>query len=275
MPAGTRRRRAIAAVSGAGYVGLMAGPGDDRPPVRRREPAFGPAGRRRRLLPGCRARCGRRAQPAGPRRRPARARAAPAAAAPVARVSRHQRRQATSAPSSATPVASHMPLDRAWMKDSFTASAHLLGRRGIEPARRCRRPRPAPMFSDQVLALRSGYPGAGERVREPAELRCWNSAPSAATPNVPPTMRLIERMPGRRAGLGSARPRSSRPWTSATSRSPCPRPMQHEGGQQHAVAAVHGDVGLHVERRRPRPAARRSSSRRGPTRSASRPAIGR
>ena len=28
-----------------------------------------------------------------------------------------------------------------------------------------------------------------------SELRCWNSAPKAATPKVPPTIRLIERIP--------------------------------------------------------------------------------
>ena len=46
-----------------------------------------------------------------------------------------------------------------------------------------------------MVALGGGDPVPASESARRSELRCWNSAPSAATPKVPPTMRLIDRIP--------------------------------------------------------------------------------
>ena len=150
--------------------------------------------------------------------------------------------------------------------------ADLLGRCRVEAPARVSPPAPEPRFSTRRCA---GPPSRRCRraSRPAARLRCWNSAPSAATPNVPPTIRLIERIPDAAPAL-SARTAFIAAVDIGDITKPMPRPMQHEGGQQHAVAAVDGDVGLQVERggdhqqpaghqraagRPGRPAARRSA----------------
>jgi hypothetical protein len=94
---------------------------------------------------------------------------------------------AITTPAAATPADSHMPLDRAWMKALCAASAAAGGRPAASDAV------PSPSTRPSCCAALTPVPARASEMSFRA--MCWNRAPRAATPNVPPTIRLIERIP--------------------------------------------------------------------------------
>ena len=69
--------------------------------------------------------------------------------------------------------------------------------------------------------------------------RCWKRAPSAATPNVPPTIRLIDRIPEATPAFCGV-DRVHRGGGHRRHRERHADAHQHEGGEQQAVAGVDG-----------------------------------
>ena len=74
------------------------------------------------------------------------------------------------------------------MNASCAALDHLGRQRPVLAAR-------AEVVDDAPRAARRVTPVPASLSASSLRARCWNSAPIAATPKVPPTMRLIERMP--------------------------------------------------------------------------------
>ena len=86
-----------------------------------------------------------------------------------------------------TAADSHIPLDSAWMNASCAAVTACGGRLAASL--------PAPRFSTMRSRCAAVTPDPASSSASWELARCWNSAPIAATPNVPPTMRLIESTP--------------------------------------------------------------------------------
>ena len=176
-------------------------------------------------------------RPGSPARAPAAERARPPAAS----------RSAIATPAAATAVESFREPRGECTNVSLSArptSGRCGGRAASASLRRrsrgCRRTRPAAASS---AGARRGARAGGCRSR------CWKSAPTAATPKVPPTMRLIERMPEATPALVSLN-RVHRGRRHGDIVSADPEAHQREGGKEAAVARVDGDQRLEEERDR-------------------------